>query len=164
MTMSECNSGDTQASPAGAAAPLPEPVVRGRGRTRVEVRLLAQGEDLVVLVGGGLVHVGAVSVCTPPQPPADVEAAVQAHDAGRRRGLPPQAATFQATNIVPGHKEGPLADEAARVLAAASGRTCVAVVGIHQDDASGEEITAIVKNTRTALRTLADRLSRSTKA
>jgi len=47
-----------------------------------------------------------------------------------------------------GHREGPLAGECAEILGRASGRTVVAVVGIHQDNALPVEIEAIVANVR----------------
>ncbi len=119
--------------------PLPAPVSVGAGRTEVHLEIVGQGRDFVVLVTGGTAHVGAVAVCD-----------------GRadRAHVRPHGNTTQ----LPGHREGPLAAEAAETLAAASGRTCVAVVGIHQDDATPEEVHAIVANVRRALQELATAL------
>lgn len=110
-----------------AFAPLAA-VSEGEDRTRVSLLVLAQGRDLVLTVSGGEAHVGAVAVCSP---------------ASGTQGEP-----HAATSVVPGHKEGPLAEEGAARLAAAMGCTCVAVVGIHVDNALPEEIATIVANTR----------------
>jgi hypothetical protein len=61
---------------------------------------------------------------------------------------------------VPGHREGPLAREGAARLYAATGRTCVAVAGIHQDGATPEEIEAIVRNSREGIARVAAELTR----
>ena len=101
-------------------------VSMGSDRTEVRLDLIRQGRDWVLLVGGGDAHVGAVAV---------------------------QAATGEGVSadgpemvVIPPHKEGPLAERAARRVAAATGRACVAVVGIHQDDATRDEIMAISAN------------------
>lgn len=99
--------------------PLPGPVKRGEGRAAVHLELVPHGRDLVLLVGGGDSHVGAVAA----------------------------AATGSAGAVVLGsHREGPLAEEAAARIAAAAGCACAAVAGIHQDDATPQEIAAIVAN------------------
>ena len=107
--------------------PLPEPIERGRGRTAVRLELVVQGRDLVLLVSGGEAHVGAVAVCQAPQ-----------------GGVPAEP----VLTVLPGHKEGPLARDCAIKLAPAAGCTCCAVVGIHQDQATPDEIAAIVENVR----------------
>lgn len=99
-------------------------VEAGFGRTAVRLELVKQGRDLLLMVTGGEAHVGAVAVC---------------HD---------QGAGMMA---VPGHKEGPLAAECAEAVALAAGCTCAVVAGIHQDEATGEEIGEIVANVRKAL-------------
>ena len=102
---------------------LPEPLVEGAGRTEVRLEVQAVGRDLLLKITGGEAHVGAVAVCEPPGPGAD---------------------PVPVVTVVPGHKEGPLAESCAVRLATASGRTVCAVAGIHQDDATREEIAAIV--------------------
>lgn len=110
---------------------LPTILERGQGRTLVSLELRAQGRDLLVLITGGQAHVGAVAVCHP---------------------SPDHARTdIFNTIVVPGHKEGPLAGDVAKVLARVTGCTCVACVGIHQDQASEPEIKAIVANVDQAL-------------
>lgn len=111
----------------------------GQGRTRVELILRPQGRDLLLTVTGGEGHVGAVAVCAPPGP-----AAAEGHE---------------SLVVVPGHKEGPLAVEGARRVAAAAGCVCCAVVGIHQDRASADEIAAIVTNVQRGYERLLDELS-----
>ncbi len=113
-------------------------VEAGDGRAAVAVRLLAQGRDLLLLVTGGEAHVGAV--------------ALSGATAGTR-GEP-----CEALLVAPGHKEGPLAAEGAALVAAATGRACVAVAGIHQDGATPGEIAEIVANVRRAYARLTARL------
>jgi len=107
----------------------------GAGRTAVYLDLRSQGSDLVIRITGGRAHVGAVSVCD--------------SSSGRAH-----ARAGERTLQLPGHREGPLAAEAAETLAVATGRTCAAVVGIHQDDATPDEIHHIVLNVRQGLQQL----------
>lgn len=108
----------------------------GHARTAVRLELLTQGPDHLLRVTGGCAHIGAVAVC----------------DVGPGRKHVHAADT---TVEMPGHREGPLAAEAAETLAAATGRVCTAVVGIHQDNATPAEIKRIVANVREGLRRLA---------
>ncbi len=101
----------------------------------VQLALLAQGRDFVLQITGGQAHVGAVAVCD------GSTGRVHARTGGR---------TLQ----LPNHREGPLAAEAAETLATATGRTCAALVGIHQDDATPEEIHQIVAHVRDGLQQL----------
>jgi len=110
---------------AGPANQRIEPLSVGSGRTRVTLEFKIQGRDILLLVTGGEAHVGAVAVW----------------DSREKEG---QAAATE----LPGHREGPLAVECAEILGRASGRTVAAVVGIHQDNATPEEIAAIVANVR----------------
>lgn len=118
---------------------LPEPVVVGTGRLAVRLTPVAQGRDLVVLITGGEAHVGAVAV----------EAA-----AG------PLGPAARNLYVVPGHREGHLAADCARELAAAVPGSCLVVAGIHQDDATRQEIDGIVANVREGTRRLAAALRR----
>ena len=104
----------------------------GSDRTRVKLDLRVQGRDLVLLVTGGKAHVGAVGVWD-----------------SRNEG--PGAVVTQMI----GHREGPLAGECAEVIGSASGRNVAALVGIHQDHATREEIAAIVEGVREGLIELA---------
>lgn len=121
-----------RADPETAAAP----VVRiGRGRLAVELCWHEQGRDVVVTITGGAAHVGAVAVVSP-----------QGGTAGE---------ACRDAIVVPGHKEGPLALRAAERMAAVTGKTVVAVAGIHQDGATRHEIDAIVANVAAGVERLA---------
>lgn len=113
-----------------ALAPQPGGLIHaftiGADRLEVRAEVRSQGRDLLLLITGGQAHVGAVAVCG--------------------TGLDGQSAAELVE--VPGHKEGPLAREAASELCRITGRTCVAVVGIHQEKATRREIVAIVANVR----------------
>ncbi len=120
---------------------LADPVTVGDGRTEVHLRLIAQGRDFLVLITGGAAHIGAVGVC---------DGRISCAEVGVVQ--------------VPGHREGPLATEAAEILAGAAGRTCTAVVGIHQDNASADEIDQIVANVRVGLSQMAAGFNEGAKA
>ncbi len=115
---------------------LPEAISLGSGRNEVHLQLVPQGRDFLALITGGQAHVGAVAVCD-----------------GRQYGYP--EGERPGTIEMAGHREGPLAAEAAELLALASGRTCAASVGIHQDQATPAEIREIVANVRLGLEQLA---------
>jgi len=100
-------------------ATLPGPVEVGGGRTTVRLELLPHGRDLVLLIGGGETHVGAVAA------------------AGDGPAL---------SRALGSHREGPLAEVAAARVAAAAGCACAAVAGIHRDGATPAEIAAMVAN------------------
>ena len=115
---------------------LPAAVTIGTGRTAVRLEPVPLGRDLVVLIGGGDEHVGAVAVARPPA-----------------AGGPAGAV------VVPPHKEGPLADRCAAMLAAAAGCTCAVVAGIHQEDITQAEIAEILANVDEGARRLASALA-----
>lgn len=107
----------------------------GSGRLRVKLELRIQGRDFLLQVTGGEAHVGAVAVFDG----RDVE--------GRA-----------VVTQLPGHREGPLAGECAEILGRAAGRTVAVVVGIHIDNATGEEISAILTNVRLGAAELAENI------
>lgn len=113
-------------------AALPGPVTVGRGRRAVRLEVTALGRDLVVTLSGGQAHAGAVALAGPSAEPLG-----------------------GAVLVLPPHKEGPLARECARAVAAAAGCACVAAAGIHQDGATPAEIDAIVANARAGIARLA---------
>ena len=116
--------------------PLLDALIVGSGRTCVKLELRFQGRDFLLLVTGGKAHVGAVGVWD--------------------RAAPESRAVVIELS---GHREGPLAGEGAEVVGRASGRTTAAVVGIHQDQATHEEITAIVANVQQGIAALARRVA-----
>ena len=135
--MNQINQQGKQGDSAGYN-PAGEPLARvrkGQARTAVELNLLGQGRDLLLLVTGGQAHTGAVAVARP--------------DTGNEPDT-----RFDKLITVPGHKEGPLAEHCARQLAQASGKVCVAVVGIHQDQATRQEIEDIVVHVKDGLQLL----------
>lgn len=102
-------------------------VRQGIGRAEVCLDLLGQGRDLLLLVTGGQAHVGAVAVAGPG---------------------PAKEIDYTGLLTVPGHKEGPLAEYCAEQMARTAGCQCAAVVGIHQDQATRQEIDDIVANVK----------------
>ena len=116
------------------------PLRVGSNRIGVNLELIHQGRDFLLLVTGGTAHVGAVAVW----------------DSGKMRGP-------ASVSEMSGHREGPLALDCAEILGRATGRTVIAVVGIHQDDATQQEIEAIVANVRQGVRDLASSIDQEPK-
>ena len=102
----------------------------GCGRTEVFLQAEAVGDDWLLRITGGKAHVGAVATAHG----SDVQ-----------------------LSVVGPHKEGPLAEVCAVQWSFLTGRTCVAVAGIHQDEATREEIDGIVDHVRQGLDILSDR-------
>ncbi len=99
----------------------------GQGRSEVMLNINCQGRDWVMQVTGGQAHVGAVATATA------------------------EAVDLSVVGI---HKEGPLAEMCARAWAQLTGGVCVAMVGIHQDQATAQEIKLIVLNVELGLERL----------
>jgi gallate decarboxylase subunit D len=113
-------------------------VVRvGRGRTGVELSVGSQGRDWILQITGGEAHVGAVATAF---------------------GHGVQLA------LIGSHKEGPLAEMCAGRWARLTGRVCVAIVGIHQDQATRQEIESIVDNVQKGLDVLVNRWQEADRA
>ncbi|MDI9645017.1 MAG: hypothetical protein QFX35_07360 [Candidatus Verstraetearchaeota archaeon] len=104
----------------------------GEGRLRIHAVAIAAGNDLVVFLGGGEApHVGGISLSDPPAP--------------------------SITISIPGHKDYLVSHEVSERISRATGRRCLVVAGIHVDNASKEDIAALVRNSSTC----ADLLIRS---
>jgi len=113
-------------------------VCQGHGRTRISLDLFAQGRDLLLQVTGGQAHIGAVAVAGPAN--TDPEG-------------------YNDLITVPGHKEGPLAKYCAGQVAQNAQCHCAAVVGIHQDQVTKQEIDDIVEGVKVGLRVLIQKLN-----
>jgi gallate decarboxylase subunit D len=100
----------------------------------IRLRTFPMGADLAVLITGGRAHIGAVATAYPEGGGIKVE-----------------------THTLPGHREGDLAAELARMAASSLDCTVVVAMGIHVDEATREEIDEIV---RTARRLMREELSR----
>jgi hypothetical protein len=114
----------------------------GDGRTGVYGTVYEVGPDLLVVIGGAGLHIGAATLAEPLT--------------GETIGL--QAIVGHTE--VPGrtHKEGELTDRTARRLAEATGRRTLAISGIHLDRINRQEIEAIRSNVGELGRLLAERL------
>lgn len=96
----------------------------GEGRHRIYAVAVSAGQDLVVFLGGGeKPHVGGVSISDPGGPPTTIS--------------------------VPGHKDFIVSHEVSERMSRETGRRCLVVVGIHVDNASKEDISALLKNAST---------------
>jgi hypothetical protein len=96
-----------------------------RKADRIEIILEAKkiGDDYLLTLTGGREHVGAVAI-----------------------GLFDDRSQRASSSVItlPGHREEQLALQGARQVSRATGKTTVFVAGIHQDNISPEEITAVV--------------------
>ena len=94
------------------------------------------GADLTVQITAGKAHLGAVALATPcQQNPEGVTASV-------------------STLTVPGHRDDIVAREAALKLCKVFNRPTCVIAGLHIDNASREEITALVSNAEGAVNKL----------
>ncbi|TXT56583.1 MAG: hypothetical protein BAJATHORv1_20173 [Candidatus Thorarchaeota archaeon] len=87
------------------------------------------GNDIRVLIyGGDQHHIGGVAIAYP----------TKSHYR--------DAITISVSTLtLPGHKDYIVANSAAEKIAKALEQTCVVLVGIHVDNASSQEITAIIE-------------------
>jgi gallate decarboxylase subunit D len=108
-------------------------IEKGHGRTAIRLRLLTMGRDLMLMLGGGEDHVGALAVAVPGEGGPDL-----------------------TLLEIGSHREGPLAEECAELICRRSKRTVSVVAGIHYDDATKAEIEEIMENARQAFREMAE--------
>ncbi len=94
----------------------------GDGRTGVWLRQDKLGDSLVLFLGGGEEHVGAVSVCEP--------------------GAEPKTTSLGT------HKDGLVTGPLAKAAAEKLGKTVVVIGGIHIDNPTKEELREIAENCR----------------
>jgi hypothetical protein len=101
-------------------------VFAGRGRTRVWAEIYEVGSDLLAVLGGEGLHIGAASI------------------AEAIRGETSDVATISARR----HREAELTEYLSRAICSATGRRTVAIAGIHLDGISKAEIETIRQNVR----------------
>lgn len=117
-------------------------LARGSGRGWLQVRGLWSGPDLTVtLSGGSHPHIGAVALAQP-RPSL--------------RGDGSRSATVSVLTL-PGHLEDEVARWAAHLLAVRAGGTVVVTAGMHVDQATPAEITALVAEAKALVTAWADR-------
>lgn len=94
----------------------------GKGRCKVWAEATCAGDDILLYIWGGeRPHVGSASLCTSGEP---------------------------ASISVPGHMDHVVSHEAAKRVHSATGKRCLAIAGIHVDNASHEDIEELVENSR----------------
>ncbi|MBP1707654.1 MAG: hypothetical protein H6Q39_1378 [Chloroflexi bacterium] len=98
---------------------------RGEGRTRVILRAVEMGQDLLVRIFNEGVHIGAV--------------AIGEFDREHQR-----ASVSVVTRL--GHKDDALAQKAAYAISKYTQKTVCVVAGVHLDNITEEEIGQILKN------------------
>jgi hypothetical protein len=102
----------------------------GQGRTQINLRAQKLGKDRVVTIYNRATHVGAVALAEyDPQ-------------SGR-------ASVSVLTKL--GHKDDPVAYEAAHSISKATRQAACVIVGIHLDDVTQAEIADLVENSRRAV-------------
>jgi hypothetical protein len=103
-------------------------VTHGEERTYVWMREVPMGEDVILMLGGGTEHVGAVALAVHTGDGISVE-----------------------TVSAPGHKEGTIVRALANRAAERLRKNVMVVCGIHIDDAKRDEIAEIEKNCHVVL-------------
>jgi hypothetical protein len=99
-----------------------------KGRFELHARVTRLGKDVLVVLSGGVAHIGAVAMAQPRPSLANPEKA---------------GATSSVFTYV-GHKEDGIAKTMAEKLAKGLNRKVVVVAGIHWDNLRDEEIEVIV--------------------
>ncbi|MBY3621956.1 hypothetical protein HGO21_20750 [Acinetobacter sp. CUI P1] len=88
----------------------------------IELRVTHVGRDLLLVISGGVRHIGAASTAYLNEERVDVQ-----------------------TSAVPHHKEHTISEDIAVRVAKALNRTVTVVMGIHYDDLSKEGIMKVVE-------------------
>ena len=105
-------------------------VIRGKGRTKVNLLANNMGSDLVVFIYNKNAHIGAV--------------AVGEYDHEEER-----ASVSVITRL--GHKDDAIAQKAAHLISKSIKKPACVIAGIHLDNITQEEIDKILINTETAV-------------
>jgi hypothetical protein len=103
----------------------------GRGKYRITAEVRFIGEDILVSVWGGTKpHIGSVAA------------------AEHRPSLQNPLRTSTTSSIInfPGHKDDLVSRLFAERISSHMSRHCIATAGIHVDNATGEEIARLLKN------------------
>jgi hypothetical protein len=117
-----------------------------RGRVRLRLRCLHQGEDLVVMLSGGdREHIGAVALGQP---------SPSHEDQGKARAT-------TSVLALQGHREDELARRIASHLAARLGVTVCVACGIHVEAIQPTELADVLDLAEELTRTLLERLTGS---
>lgn len=111
-------------------------------RTKLEVKLIPAGEDLVIVIGGGSQHIGSVAVALP-RP-------------GKNNKN--DSSTTSVFNLT-GHKDDYLSRPLAAKIAAKTGRVVTVVSGFHLDNISKEELKKIFYNLKIVEKKILEYLS-----
>ena len=115
----------------------------GEGDFLVEAAAFLCGEDVVVVLAGGTrYHVGAVAMALPRPSLAD----------------PAKISASASVLCVTGHKEDELARSMALKLASMLNRRVTVTAGVHVDEASADEVKALLGNCEQVMEKIACRL------
>jgi hypothetical protein len=104
-------------------------VSQQKGRFEVHAHVSILGDDILVVLSGGVAHIGAIAMAQPRPSIAD----------------PRKAGATSSVYTYVGHKEDIIAKSMSEKLAKALNRKVVVVAGIHWDNLKDEEIEVIVK-------------------
>jgi len=99
-----------------------------KGRFELHAQVTILGKDILVVLAGGVAHIGAVAMAQPRPSLAD----------------PRKAGATSSVYTYVGHKEDSIAKTMAEKLSKALNRKVVVVAGIHWDNLRDEEIENIV--------------------
>ncbi len=113
------------------------------GRYDIEAYIRFVGEDVLVAIwGGDKPHIGAVAAATP------------------RPSLKDPNVTSATASVICflGHKEDELAKAASEMIAAKLNTRVVVTAGIHWDNLSEDGIRSVMKNSKTLMKLIAERI------
>jgi hypothetical protein len=101
-------------------------LIQGEGRTQVKLQASFLGNDLAVCIFNAAAHIGAVSI-------------------GEYDFEHSRASVSVVTRL--GHKDDALAQKAAYLISKTTHKPVCVIAGVHLDDITQEEISAIMQNT-----------------
>jgi gallate decarboxylase subunit D len=112
-------------------------LTQGEGRTRVTLQASYLGNDLAVCIFNDAAHIGAVAV-------------------GEFDFEHGRASVSVVTRL--GHKDDALAQKAAYLISKTTRKAVCVMAGVHLDDITPEEISAILQNTTLLLESFIQRV------
>ena len=115
----------------------------GQNRCVISFEIKEIGRDLLVIITGGSVHIGAVSIAL------------------NRKSTGNHQQHSVSTNLlsVPGHREKDIAIPLAKELTSGTGRNCTLILGIHLDNITSDDIQTVWDNCRAGIKRIINKLT-----
>jgi predicted transcriptional regulator len=108
-------------------------IIEGKDKYKVKLVAIKSGEDLTVIISGGeKPHIGAMAVSIPRPSLKDLN----------------KVSTSTSVFTLIGHKEDELSKQIAENITKVTKKVTVAIVGLHIDKATAQDIGYLIQNTQ----------------